>query len=597
MKPAARSASLGVPVLLALLAASPSPDPTLADAAMNGVSADEVRQLIRSGADVNAPQGDGMTALHWAAFRGDAATARFLVEAGARAGVVTRLGAYTPLHLAAESPGGEVVQILVEAGADLEARTSSGGATPLHLAARAGNLEAVEVLLREGAHVDARDRSRDQTPLMYAAAFDRTGVVARLLAAGADPSLASRVVDVQGLEQEDRRAAAVRDSILRVFRGGAAVGDEGRRPSSVEVQTAARAARLLLQSPGTVGSTGADPVSGEREEVEYSPNWTARIGTYGGLTPLLYAAREGHTRTALLLLEGGAGIDQPGPGEGTTPLLMATINGHFDLARVLLERGADPNRTNASGDSPLYSTVETRWAPRVIHPAQHAWMTQGTTYLQMMELLLKAGADPNLRLARHIWYSQFNRSDLGVDMRGATPFWRAAHAVDLDAMRLLLAHGADPNIPTMAPPGSGGAFGQGEDPSGLPPVAPGENGTWPIHAASGVGHGQAAAGNVHRHVPGAFLATVRFLVEELGADVNHRDHGGYTPLHHAAARGDNELIRYLVEMGADVTVVSRQGQTTVDMANGPFITVRPIPETIALLESLGAKNNHACILC
>jgi uncharacterized protein len=595
MTSAARIASLGVPLLFVLLAAAPSPDPTLADAAMNGVSAEEVRQLIRSGADVNASQGDGMTALHWAGLRGDAATARLLVEAGARTGVVTRLGAYTPLHLAAEATGGEVVRILVEAGADLEARTSSGGATPLHLAARAGNLEAVDFLLRRGAEVDARDRSRDQTPLMYASAFDRTEVVARLLAAGADPSLSSRVLDVRALEQEDRRAAAVRDSILRAFRGDAALGDEARRPSTVEVQTAARAARLLLQSQSPVEEPGSGSEGGE--EVEYSPNWTARIGTYGGLTPLLYAAREGHTRTALLLLDGGADINQAGPGEGNTPLLMATINGHFDLAGVLLERGADPNRTNASGDSPLYATVETRWAPRVIHPAQHAWMTQETTYLEMMERLLKAGADPNLRLARHIWYSQFNRSDLGVDMRGATPFWRAAHAVDLDAMRLLLAYGADPDIPTMAPPGSGGAFGQGDDPSGLPPVAPGEDGTWAIHAASGVGHGQAAAGNVHRHVPGAFLATVRFLVEELGADVNHRDHGGYTPLHHAAARGDNELILYLVEMGADVTVVSRQGQTTVDMANGPFITVRPIPETIALLESLGAKNNHACILC
>ena len=84
---------------------------------------------------------------------------------------------------------------------------------------------------------------------------------------------------------------------------------------------------------------------------------------------------------------------------------------------------------------------------------------------------------------------------------------------------------------------------------------------------------------------------------ELGADVNARDHNGYTPLHHAAARGDNELIRYLVSKGADVKVVSRSGQTTVDMANGPVQRVQPFPETIALLESLGAKNNHRCVSC
>lgn len=80
-------------------------------------------------------------------------------------------------------------------------------------------------------------------------------------------------------------------------------------------------------------------------------------------------------------------------------------------------------------------------------------------------------------------------------------------------------------------------------------------------------------------------------------DVNVRDHEGYTAVHNAAARGDNEVIKYLVEHGADVTLVSRRGQTTVNMANGPQQRVQPFPETIALLESLGAKNNHKCQSC
>ena len=101
----------------------------------------------------------------------------------------------------------------------------------------------------------------------------------------------------------------------------------------------------------------------------------------------------------------------------------------------------------------------------------------------------------------------------------------------------------------------------------------------PIHAASGVGYGLGFAGNTHRHVPDGWLPAVKFLVEELGADVNARDHNGYTPLHHAASRGDNELIRYLVSKGADVKAVSRSGQTTVDMANGPVQRVQPFPET------------------
>ena len=90
---------------------------------------------------------------------------------------------------------------------------------------------------------------------------------------------------------------------------------------------------------------------------------------------------------------------------------------------------------------------------------------------------------------------------------------------------------------------------------------------------------------------------MKYLVEELHADVNARDLNGYTPLHHAAARGDNEMILYLVAHGRDVKAVSRRGQTVVDMANGPVSRLRPFPETIALLEKLGAKNQHHCASC
>ena len=122
-------------------------------------------------------------------------------------------------------------------------------------------------------------------------------------------------------------------------------------------------------------------------------------------------------------------------------------------------------------------------------------------------------------------------------------------------------------------------------------------GVFAIHAAAGVGYGEGFAGNAHRHVEDGWLPAVRFLIDEVGVDVNARDHNGYTALHHAAARGDNEMILYLVEEGGDVTVVSRRGQTTADMANSPVSRVSPIPETVALLESLGATNSHNCVSC
>ena len=323
------------------------------------------------------------------------------------------------------------------------------------------------------------------------------------------------------------------------------------------------------------------------------------VGGHGGLTALLHAAREGHAETALALVEAGADIDQVSAGDGTSPMLMAMINGHFDLAMRFLELGADPTIASHAGATPLFGAINTHWAPKSRYPQQHIYMQQDHTYLEVMEKLLSAGVDPNVRLSKHLWFMSYNFDLLQIDSRGATPFWRAAYALDVEAMKLLVAHGADPGIPTAEVPSRrfrGGGDDE-PDPSGLPPVPVGGPAVHPIHAASGVGYGQGYAGNAHRHVPDGWLPAVRYLVEELGADVNARDADGYGALHHAAARGDNELIRYLVEQGADVTIVSRRGQTTADMANGPVQRIQPFPETVALLVSLGAVNNNNCVSC
>jgi len=303
------------------------------------------------------------------------------------------------------------------------------------------------------------------------------------------------------------------------------------------------------------------------------------------------------------LLDAGADIDQVSAGDNTSPMLMATINGQFDLALLLLERGGDPTLESDAGATPLFTALNTHWAPKSRYPQQQAYQQQSATYMDVMEAMLKAGADPNARLRKHLWYMSYTFDLLRVSNAGATTLWRAAYAADVEAMKLLVAYGADPDIPTLKPPsrrrgdGRGGQDVAVEDPSGLPPVPNGGPGVWPIHAASGVGFGESYAGNAHRHVPDGWLASVEYLVEELGADVNARDHNGYSAVHHAASRGHNELILYLVEHGADVTFVSRRGQTTVDIANGPQQRVQPFPETIALLESLGAKNNHNCVSC
>ena len=199
-----------------------------------------------------------------------------------------------------------------------------------------------------------------------------------------------------------------------------------------------------------------------------------------------------------------------------------------------------------------------------------------------------------------MWYTQYNVDLLRVDESGATPFWRAAYASDVEAMKLLVAYGADPRLPTMKPAGRtrvGDNERESRDTSALPPIPIGGPGIPPLLAAAGAGYGEGFAANAHRFAPAGMLAAVKYLVEEVGADVNARDHEGNTALHNAASRGDNSMIEYLVAHGADVTAVNRMGQTTADMANGPVQRTQPYPETIKLLERLGAKNNHKCVSC
>ncbi|HXV86993.1 MAG TPA: ankyrin repeat domain-containing protein [Gemmatimonadales bacterium] len=556
----------------------------VADAAQrNDVEA--VRALVRQGAAVNAAQGDGMTALHWAAVNGNGEMTQVLLRAGAQVGAVTRLGGYTPLHLASKDGHASVIEALLKAGAQVDLRTTAGGVTPLHFAAQAGRGDAIALLLKAGADPNARETTWEQTPLMFAAARDRVEAVRTLLAGGADISLTAKVLDLVARDRADRADEQRRSREIAALRGTAEPAPRyGQQATGAPAQGAQRG----QEQPGQAPPEGLDALS-----------YSGLVGHYGGLSALLLAVREGHVQATLALLDGGADINQSSAGDQTAPLLMATINGHFDLARMLLERGADPNGASASGIAPLYATLNTYWSPKSRHPQPVHYTQQQTTYLELAESLLRAGADPNARLKMSPWFDTYGDDYLGVDRMGATPFWRAAYATDVPAMRLLVAHGADPSIPTMKPPEGRrrGRGGQDVDHSGLPPVPVGGPGTWPIHAAAGVGYGEGYAGNVHRHVPDGWLPAMKYLVEELGADVNARDLNGFAPLHHAAARGDNEMILYLVSKGADVTAVARRGQTTADMANGPVQRISPFPETVALLERLGSNNNHNCVSC
>ena len=541
------------------------------EAAMNG-NREAVRALLKDGADVNTTQADGMTALHWAAQKGDVELAKVLLYASANLKATTRIGGYTPLLIASKNGDAPMIDTLTQAGADSNAPTMNG-TTPLMLAAAAGKPAAVKALIDHGAVVNARESVKGETALTFAAAFGRADVIRVLTAHGADVKMTTNAVDLaEFAKEEQERLAAERGQ-----QGGQA--GRGNAPA---------------------GGRGGAPLGPQIAGVNRQYNYTELVAFWGGLAPMHLAARQGEIESVKALMDAGADVNQRGAGDPVTPLLIATLNGHFDLAKYLLDKGADPNMVQGNGAAPLYAALNCQWAAKALYPQPRAYEQQHTSYLELMQALLEKGADPNARLTKKVWYSQYDFDQSGVDETGSTPFWRAAYAADVDAMKLMLKYGADPNITTMRSAGRvrvGDVTRDVQDVSPMPPVAVGGPAVTALLAASGVGYGEGFAANHHRFAPGGMLAAVKYLVEDLHADVNARDHDGNSAIHNAAARGDNEMILYLVSKGADPKFVNREGKTTVDMANGPVQRISPFPDTIKLLEGMGVKNNHRCVSC
>ena len=435
------------------------------------------------------------------------------------------------------------------------------GATALHWAAHWNDRDAAELLLRAGADVNAANDFQ-VTPLALAAANASPALVHRLLAAGADPNLPRST-------GETPLMTAARTGSVEAVEALLAHGADVNAEESAGGQTALMWA-VSEAHPGVARAliaNGAD----------------VRARSAGGFTPLLFAAREGDLGSARLLADAGAGVDEPDP-NGLTPLVVATVRGHVPFAVWLLEQGADPNAAGA-GFTALHWAAGA-WeseltGPRGIVTARDdEWRALGGVPARRLDLvgaLLAHGANPNARLVKPPPRVGFNASVL-TSLGGATPFWLAAMAADVDGLRVLAAHGADPRMATTAD--VTGAIFDGQ--------ARVHRGTTPLMAAAGVGRNLALSLVTEDRALEAVA-----LIRTLGGDVNAANAAGDTALHGAALVRSDALVRLLADGGAAVNVENDRGQTPLDVAerfvNVGGATLVTRTSTGDLLRALGAQ--------
>ena len=558
----------------------------VADAAQNGDKA-AVQKLIRSKADVNAPQVDGATALHWAVYRDDADLLDMLIRAGADIKAANSEGV-TPLSMAALYGNAGMIDRLIKAGADAKQRGPNGESMVM-LAARNGNPQAVTVLLEAGADVNAREPIRGTTALMWAVEQKHPEAVKVLLAAGADaraksagaglprnymaPRLNQRAVL---LAQDRRRRAAAagityEEQLTLDQKSGAEIGGQrglgqaldsngnpvpavpGRQggaaaapaapqqaapaptaePAPAAPQAAAPAPAPAPAAGRGRGRAGGQAAGGAQQPQNDSDDdnevvVAGLVGSGGGaLTPLVFAAREGDLESAKLLLDAGAPINETTE-YGWTPLLTAVNNRNYLLAAFLLDKGADPNLANKGGWTPLYLATDNRNIEGGDYPVPKGDMD----HLEIIQKLLEKGANPNGKikentLTRTIFTMQWFFED------GATPFIRAAQSSDTALMNLLLKYKADPQATT----------------------AGGDNA---LTASGGIGWVEGVT--YERSAKENFEAMKMLL--DLGLDPNHANNEGRTALMGAAMKGRPDVIQMLVDRGADLAAHDKGNRDT-----------------------------------
>jgi ankyrin repeat protein len=401
----------------------------------------------------------------------------------------------TALHWAVRSDDMETAKLLLQAGANVKL-ADRYGITPLKLAAENGSAAMIEILLKAGADANTT-LPNGETTLMTAAHTGKPDAISMLLTHGAKPN-----------ERESR------------------FGETAMMWAAAENNGAA--IRVLADGGGDLNAK-----SKLMEFPEFRFLTSGMVSTAlpkGGWTPLMYAARQGSMDSARALIEAGANPNLTDP-DGTTATIIAIINAHFDLAAMMAEKGADLNIADTSGMTALYAAVDMHTlAPMLSRPAPK--VVDKLDAAALVPVLLKHGADPNLRLKKPIIGRHHDNGDASMG-EGTTPLMRAAKSADYAVIRSLLEGGANPAL-------------MQKDYSNVTMI---------------LINGRGASNE------SAILETIKLCIER-GLDVDAFNANGQTLLHLAVQRGNNSIVRYLAENGAKLDMKNKQGRTPMDLALG-----------------------------
>ncbi len=522
-----------------------------------------VETLLRAGAKVDTANREGVTPLQMAAIYGDSAILGQLLKAGANP-KQTAANGETLVMLAARNGEPKTLATLIEAGVDVNAKENLRGTTALMWAAAEGHTEAVRLLLKAGASPAAKAGPAG-LPRNYLAPRVNTRAVEEAQKRRERALAAGRTYEEQ-LEWEyqngiDLGAARNAFTPTRARAGGAGAND-GSTPqagNAAPAATGAPAGANAAAGGANTAQAGTAPAAGGRrggnagrgqgaaQPAAGQPGANAAgaaaaaaatddsevvvaglVGSGGGgLTPLVFAAREGHIDVAKALLDGGAAINET-TNYGWTALLTAVNNRHWQLAKMLIERGADVNIGNKGGWTPLYLATDIRNIEGGDYPVAKPDMDS----LEFIKLLLDKGANPDARckdntLTRTIFTMQWFYED------GATAFIRAAQSSDTAVMRLLLDYGAD-------------AFAR---------TASGDSA---LTAAGGIGW---VDGVTYERSAKENLEAVKMLLD-LGLDPNTQNNEGRSALMGAALKGRNDVVQLLVDRGAKLDLHDRGSRDT-----------------------------------